>query len=48
MSNDGGRTWGSINEGLLGSTIIYSMAINPQDDSLFATTPYGIFKLGNK
>jgi len=47
MSKDGGKTWGEINNGLLGELIIYSMAVNPQDGTLFANTPYGIFSLTN-
>ena len=45
LSSDGGLTWGEINEGLMNTQIIYSMAINPNNNDLYAMTPYGIFKL---
>ena len=48
MSSDSGQTWGKIDEGLLGNPILYSMAINPFTNELYATTPFGIFKLGKK
>jgi photosystem II stability/assembly factor-like uncharacterized protein len=48
MSQDGGKTWGDISEGMLGNRIIYSMAINPKDNRLYATMPYGIFRLEKK
>jgi hypothetical protein len=44
VSFDGGMTWGEINDGLLGATVVYSIAIDPQGN-VFAATPYGIFGL---
>ena len=44
VSFDGGMTWGEINDGLLGATVVYSIAIDPQGN-VYAATPYGIFEL---
>jgi len=44
VSFDSGETWGEINDGLLGATVVYSIAIDPQGN-VFAATPYGIFGL---
>jgi ligand-binding sensor domain-containing protein len=49
ISDDFGRTWGQVNEGLLGALVIYSIAIDPQNpENVYASTPYGIFKLESK
>jgi photosystem II stability/assembly factor-like uncharacterized protein len=47
ISFDGGATWGQINDGLLGATVVYSIVVD-QDSNVYAATPYGIFKLENK
>lgn len=47
VSFNGGETWGEINDGLLGATIIYSIVVDPESN-VYAATPYGIFKLGSK
>jgi photosystem II stability/assembly factor-like uncharacterized protein len=47
VSYDQGHTWGQINDGLLGVLTIYSIAIDSQSN-VYAATPYGVFKLGNK
>jgi len=47
ISFDSGLHWSEINDGLLGATVIYSMAVD-SEDNIYATTPYGIFKLESK
>jgi photosystem II stability/assembly factor-like uncharacterized protein len=47
VSNDSGQTWGQVNDGLLGATVVYSIAVD-KDSNVYAATPYGIFKLENK
>ena len=47
ISFDGGQTWGQVNEGLLGATVVYSIAVD-KDSNVYAATPYGIFKLEGK
>jgi photosystem II stability/assembly factor-like uncharacterized protein len=47
ISTDGGETWGQINDGLLGATVVYSIVVD-KDSTVYATTPYGIFKLESK
>ena len=47
VSLDGGKTWNQINDGLLGATVVYSIAVD-KDSSVYAATPYGIFKLEGK
>ncbi len=44
ISFDFGQTWGEINNGLLGATVIYSLVVD-NDSNVYAATPYGIFKL---
>jgi photosystem II stability/assembly factor-like uncharacterized protein len=46
ISFNGGQTWGQINDGLLGATVVYSIAVD-KDGDVYAATPYGIFKLEN-
>jgi photosystem II stability/assembly factor-like uncharacterized protein len=41
---DGGGTWGQINDGLIGSDIVYSIAVD-SESNVYAATPYGVFKL---
>jgi photosystem II stability/assembly factor-like uncharacterized protein len=41
---DGGATWGQINDGLIGSDIVYSIAVD-SESNVYAATPYGVFKL---
>jgi photosystem II stability/assembly factor-like uncharacterized protein len=47
ISFDGGQTWGQVNDGLLGATVVYSIAVD-KDSNVYATTPYGVFKLEGK
>ena len=47
ISYDNGQTWGEINDGLLGATVVYSIAVD-ENSTVYATTPSGIFKLGVK
>jgi len=47
VSFNGGVSWGEINEGLLGATIIYSIAIDAESN-IYTATPYGVFTLGSK
>ncbi|MBN1450821.1 MAG: hypothetical protein JW963_07390 [Anaerolineales bacterium] len=47
ISYDAGVTWGQVNDGLLGATVVYSIAMD-KNSNVFAATPYGIFKLENK
>jgi len=47
VSFDGGATWGQINDGLLGATVVYSIVVD-KDSNVYAATPYGIFKLEGK
>jgi len=47
ISFDGGATWGQVNDGLLGATVVYSIAVD-KDSNVYAATPYGIFKLEGK
>jgi photosystem II stability/assembly factor-like uncharacterized protein len=44
VSFDGGQSWGQINDGLLGATVVYSIVVD-KDSNVYAATPYGIFKL---
>jgi hypothetical protein len=50
ISFDWGNSWAPVNEGLIGSQIVYSIAVDPNNpDNVYAATPYGIFKLeGNR
>jgi tetratricopeptide (TPR) repeat protein/photosystem II stability/assembly factor-like uncharacterized protein len=49
ISEDGGLSWGQVNDGLLGALVIYSIAIDPNNpDNVYASTPYGIFKLEDR
>ncbi len=47
VSFDGGQTWGQINDGLLGATVVYSIVVD-KEGNVYAATPYGIFKLEGK
>jgi photosystem II stability/assembly factor-like uncharacterized protein len=47
VSFDAGATWGQVNEGLLGATVVYSIVVD-KDSNVYAATPYGIFKLEGK
>ncbi|MFZ5819814.1 MAG: WD40/YVTN/BNR-like repeat-containing protein [Chloroflexota bacterium] len=44
ISYDAGATWGQVNDGLLGATVVYSIAVD-KDSNVYAATPYGVFKL---
>jgi hypothetical protein len=44
ISFDSGKTWNQINDGLLGATVVYSIVVD-KNSSVYAATPYGIFKL---
>ena len=49
VSFNNGDTWGEVNDGLLGAQTIYSLAVDPNDpDTVYAATPYGIFRLEGK
>ena len=47
VSFNDGVSWHEINNGLLGATVVYSIAID-QESNVYAATPYGIFKLEGK
>jgi hypothetical protein len=47
ISYDGGMTWGQVNNGLIGSTVVYSIAVD-KESNVYAATPYGVFKLEQK
>ncbi|MFZ5819815.1 MAG: hypothetical protein ACOYYJ_07930 [Chloroflexota bacterium] len=47
ISYDAGATWGQVNDGLLGATVVYSIAVD-KDSNVYAATPYGIFTLDGK
>jgi len=47
VSYNSGKTWGVINDGLLGATVVYSIVVD-KDSNVYAATPYGIFKLEGK
>ena len=45
VSVDQGQSWWQYNEGLLNHPIIYSLAVQKQTATMYATTPYGLFKM---
>ncbi len=47
VSFNDGETWGQVNDGLLGATVVYSIVVDPQSN-VYAATPYGIFRLEGK
>jgi photosystem II stability/assembly factor-like uncharacterized protein len=47
VSFDGGGTWGQVNNGLIGSNIVYSIAVD-KEGNVYAATPFGVFKLEQK
>jgi len=47
ISLNGGEEWREINEGLLGANLVFSLAMDSQSN-VYASTPYGIFKLEEK
>ena len=47
VSFDGGTTWGQINDGLLGATVVYSIVVDAESN-VYAATPYGIFTLESR
>jgi photosystem II stability/assembly factor-like uncharacterized protein len=47
VSTNGGQTWGQVNDGLLGATVVYSIVVD-KDGNVYAATPYGIFRLESK
>jgi hypothetical protein len=47
ISFDFGETWNLINDGLVSTTVVYSIAVD-KESNVYATTPYGIFKLEHK
>jgi photosystem II stability/assembly factor-like uncharacterized protein len=47
ISTNASETWGQINDGLLGATVVYSIIVD-KDGNVYAATPYGIFKLESK
>jgi photosystem II stability/assembly factor-like uncharacterized protein len=44
ISFDFGKTWSEINNGLIGTTVVYSIAVD-RDSNVYAATPNGIFQL---
>ena len=44
ISFDRGYSWHEINDGLLGATVVYSIAVD-SESNIYAATPYGIFQL---
>jgi len=47
ISYNGGQTWGQVNDGLLGATVVYSIAVD-KESNVYAATPYGVFTLEGK
>ena len=47
VSTDSGKTWGQVNDGLLGAVVVYSIVVD-KDGNIYAATPYGVFKLEGK
>jgi hypothetical protein len=47
ISLDSGKTWNQINDGLLGTTVVYSIVVD-KESNVYAATPNGIFKLASK
>jgi len=47
ISQNGGQEWREINDGFLGANLVFSLAIDSQSN-VYASTPYGIFKLEEK
>jgi len=47
ISLNGGEEWREINDGLLGANLVFSLAMDSQSN-VYASTPYGIFKLEDK
>ncbi len=47
ISLDEGNHWGNISDGLLGANVVYSLVADT-NGNVFASTPYGIFKLEGK
>ncbi|MCJ7625235.1 MAG: hypothetical protein MUO76_17195, partial [Anaerolineaceae bacterium] len=46
VTYNSGKSWFTINDGLLGSLVIYLIVVDPQDSSnVYAATPLGIFNL---
>jgi tetratricopeptide (TPR) repeat protein/photosystem II stability/assembly factor-like uncharacterized protein len=46
ISLDGGESWTTLNDGLLGALTIYSISIDPfAPGTIYISTPYGIFQL---
>ncbi|KAF0111207.1 MAG: hypothetical protein FD147_1145 [Chloroflexi bacterium] len=48
ISQNAGETWSLISDGLLGVNVVYTIAIDPLDSTVYASTPYGIFTLEEK
>ena len=44
ISFDGGESWGQVNDGLLGATVVYSIVVD-SGSNVYAATPFGIFQL---
>ena len=47
ISFNGGDSWGLVNNGLLGATVVYSIVIDAQSN-VYASTPYGNLKSGRE
>lgn len=44
VSRDAGQTWALMNDGLIGTPAVYTIVVDPQSN-VYATTPYGVFRL---
>jgi photosystem II stability/assembly factor-like uncharacterized protein len=47
VSFDSGQSWNQINDGLLGTTAVYSIVVD-KNSNVYAGTPFGIFELESK
>ena len=47
VSFNGGETWGQVNDGLLDTTVVYSIAVD-KEGNVYASTPYGVYQLAVK
>jgi photosystem II stability/assembly factor-like uncharacterized protein len=47
VSFNSGASWNQVNDGLLGATVVYSIAVD-KENNVYAATPYGIFRLEGK
>jgi ligand-binding sensor domain-containing protein len=47
ISFDSGKSWNQINDGLLDSSVVYSIAVD-KDGNVYASTPNSIYQLDSK